>query len=204
MQGCTGRSLFSLRQRARCGLAFNLCSQNSFNISRVDRLSSSPEDCHRPGISQETMALRDLPIAFSKLLLRDAPRRLPAAACRTRRHASTKASTKDLADLEPSSSLVIPGPSEEVVKSYDPVKRAEARRRELPPSRCVQARKSCARTVLTPSLDISLDRHGTIGDLFIPISLLPPRTHRLVSSSPVLSTFPVCKRPTNPPSPPTS
>ncbi|RDW70305.1 putative 50S ribosomal protein L5 [Coleophoma crateriformis] len=91
------------------------------------------------------MALRELPSVFSRLLVRDAPTK--AIVSRTyRRYASGEAGTpvkpakeelanKDFQELESESSLAASRPSEDIIKAFDPVKKAKGRRRELPASR---------------------------------------------------------------------
>ena len=54
------------------------------------------------------------------------------------RHASTYTGTTELSeDIEPSSSLQAPGPSEDHLKTFNPIARARRRKTQLPPSRCV-------------------------------------------------------------------
>ena len=86
------------------------------------------------------MALRELPSILSRFAGRDARPRMTTNLRNCRRYASGEASIanetpEDLEDLESQSSF---SPSElepEKIKAYDPVKRAQGRRRELPPSR---------------------------------------------------------------------
>ena len=42
-----------------------------------------------------------------------------------------------LEDVDPSSSLSSPGPTEDIIESFNPVQRSRKRHKELPPSRCV-------------------------------------------------------------------
>ncbi len=87
------------------------------------------------------MAIRELPSAFCRLAIRDARPLLRTSIGNGRQQASGAASavkddpSADIEDLESQSSFSADGPSEEVIKKYDPVKRAQSRKRELPPSR---------------------------------------------------------------------
>ncbi|KAH3958231.1 hypothetical protein HBH64_248500 [Parastagonospora nodorum] len=80
------------------------------------------------------MSLRELPLRTASALSRDARPIVCAALPLCRRNASTDA----VKEVESASSLVVPPPSEELVKNFDPVARSRLRRRgknELPPSR---------------------------------------------------------------------
>ncbi|KAF2023019.1 ribosomal protein L5 [Setomelanomma holmii] len=80
------------------------------------------------------MALRELPFRTATAISKDARPIVRAALPLCRRHASSEAGK----EVESSSSLEVPPPPEELVKSYDPVARSRLRRRgnkELPPSR---------------------------------------------------------------------
>ncbi|KAL3425649.1 54S ribosomal protein L7, mitochondrial [Phlyctema vagabunda] len=92
------------------------------------------------------MALREIPSAFGRLLARDGRTRTTAVSQVYRRYASGEAAStpapareqlaaEDFKELETTSSLSAQGPSENVVKSFNPAKRAQGRTRELPPSR---------------------------------------------------------------------
>jgi large subunit ribosomal protein L5 len=86
------------------------------------------------------MALRDVPSALGRLLTRDVRTVLRSTISNGRRQASSEALAmkepiEDFQELESQSSLTSSGPSEDVIKTYDPVKRSQGRRRELPPSR---------------------------------------------------------------------
>jgi hypothetical protein len=82
------------------------------------------------------MALRELPSSLRRLALRDArPTGAIAGKC-LRRYASGEVS-EDLRDLESESSLFTAFSPDEKIKAYDPIKRTQARKRELPPSRYV-------------------------------------------------------------------
>jgi hypothetical protein len=85
------------------------------------------------------MALRGIPSTFSRLIIRDV-RPLQRTAINHGRQASTEATVSkeplpDFEDLESQSSLSSTGPSNQIIKTYDPVKRAQRRKKELPPSR---------------------------------------------------------------------
>jgi hypothetical protein len=86
------------------------------------------------------MALRDASSALGRLAMRDARIMLRSTLGNGLRQASNAAKAArepsiDMEDLESQSSFTTSGPSEEVIKKYDPAKRSQARRRELPPSR---------------------------------------------------------------------
>jgi large subunit ribosomal protein L5 len=82
------------------------------------------------------MALRELPSALCRLAIGNARPLSLSTVCNGRRQASNDAAVvEDIGDLESKSSFSVSGPSEEIIREYDPVKRAQARRRELPPSR---------------------------------------------------------------------
>lgn len=54
----------------------------------------------------------------------------------SRRKSSTYTGMAELSeDVEPSTSFALPGPTQEMVQSFDPVKRNKGRKRPLPPSR---------------------------------------------------------------------
>jgi hypothetical protein len=90
------------------------------------------------------MALRELPSSLRRLALRDArPTAAIASKC-LRRYASGEAVAaaparsevpEDFRDLESESSLFTAFSPDEKIKAYDPIKRTQARKRELPPSR---------------------------------------------------------------------
>jgi large subunit ribosomal protein L5 len=91
-------------------------------------------------LTQVAMALRDASTALGRLAKRDARIILRSTLSNGRRQASNEAlalkeSSADIEELESNSSFTTRGPSEEAIKKYDPVKRSQARRRELPPSR---------------------------------------------------------------------
>jgi hypothetical protein len=87
-----------------------------------------------------SMALRELPWSLGRLTTR-CPRRVASATviC-SRRFASSQASysqevSPDVQELESQSSFSTTDYSTEKIEAYDPVKRAQGRKRELPPSR---------------------------------------------------------------------
>ncbi len=86
------------------------------------------------------MASRELPSALRRLISRDARPTATHLSRNWRRYASTEAAavqeaSEDFQDLESQSSLTSSTSQDEKIKTYDPVKRAQGRRRELPPSR---------------------------------------------------------------------
>lgn len=86
------------------------------------------------------MALKEVPSTFSRLVLRGARPSTQALSHNGKRAASNAAEPaqeqpEDFKDLESQSSFLSGKPSPQVVKSYDPVKRAESRRTQLPRSR---------------------------------------------------------------------
>ena len=89
------------------------------------------------------MVLRDIPSALSRLTIRDIRPLLRSTSVNGQRQASMQAAAvkeeplPDFEDLESQSSLSSSPPPEEVVKKYDPVKRAQRRTKELPASRYV-------------------------------------------------------------------
>jgi large subunit ribosomal protein L5 len=93
------------------------------------------------------MALRELPFRTATALSRDARHGLRVGyplCCRNASSSTTSTTTTTHTtvsqDVETSSSLQVPPPSDELVKGYDPLARSRLRRRgkrELPPSRYV-------------------------------------------------------------------
>ena len=86
------------------------------------------------------MALRELPSALRRLGGRDAKSRTMIILRNSRRHASGEASPskevlEDIQDLESQSSFSSSAFEPERIKAFDPVKKSQGRRRELPPSR---------------------------------------------------------------------
>src|SRR5277367_4213903 len=92
------------------------------------------------------MALRELSSTFCRLSIRDVRPSATSMTRNCRRYASGEASaeaapvqqvSEDLQELESNSSYSSAEILTEKIKAYDPVKRAQGRRRELPPSRYV-------------------------------------------------------------------
>ncbi|KAH7393157.1 ribosomal protein L5 domain-containing protein [Cadophora sp. MPI-SDFR-AT-0126] len=85
------------------------------------------------------MALRELPSALRRLTTRDARPATTSISRSCRRLATTEAgaqeTSEDFQDLESKSSLLSNGAVDEKVKSYDPIKRSQGRRTQLPASR---------------------------------------------------------------------
>lgn len=94
------------------------------------------------------MALRELHSSIGRLIVKGGRRNGPSTVTIScRRYASTEASeaptqdvSQDIQDLESQSTFWKTSAPDEKVKSYDPIKRASARRRVLPPSRYVGVR----------------------------------------------------------------
>ncbi|OCK78836.1 50S ribosomal protein L5 [Lepidopterella palustris CBS 459.81] len=79
------------------------------------------------------MALRELPSKARSSIWRDVrPCLFSAKPCFNRK---VSTSANHLEDLESSSSFSVPPPSEDIVKSYDPVAQSKIRENQLPPSR---------------------------------------------------------------------
>lgn len=92
------------------------------------------------------MALRELSSTFFRLSKRDVRPSMTSMTSNCRRYASSEASSEasstqeisqDLQELESISSYSPSDIPTESIKAYDPVKRAQGRRRQLPPSRFV-------------------------------------------------------------------
>lgn len=86
------------------------------------------------------MALRELPSALRQLVTRDLRPTTISAGFVSRRYASGQAAaiqeaSEDLQDLESQSALTPTKISQETIEAYDPVKRSQGRKRELPASR---------------------------------------------------------------------
>lgn len=114
------------------------------------------------------MALRELPLAFSRMAARDGGYTSRMVAGNGRRWTSSQAAaikeeefSSDAQDLESQSSFKSEGPPEAAVESFDPVKRAKARTLELPKSRYVAAAALQGHYVDT-YLGTSTDHHDTI------------------------------------------
>ncbi|TVY20153.1 putative mitochondrial 54S ribosomal protein L7 [Lachnellula arida] len=86
------------------------------------------------------MALRELPSALRQLVTRDLRPTTISAGFISRRYASGQAAeiqetSEDFQDLESQSALTPTEISQETIEAYDPVKRSQGRKRELPASR---------------------------------------------------------------------
>lgn len=86
------------------------------------------------------MALKEVPSAFSRLITRGARPSSQLLSHNGRRAASSATAPaqeqpSDLQDLESQSSFLTDGATPQEIKSYDPVKRAESRKKQLPRSR---------------------------------------------------------------------
>lgn len=86
------------------------------------------------------MSLRELPSALRQLLIRDLRTTAAVSTQISRRYASGQAAavqeaSEDLDDLESQSALSSTELPSEAVKAYDPIKRSQGRKRQLPASR---------------------------------------------------------------------
>lgn len=120
------------------------------------------------------MALKELPSALRRLAV-DGTRPSTSFVRNCRRYASTEAATKnvsqDLEDLEPRSSYSPISVADEEVGTYDPVKRVQQRRRQLPPSRYECPFITLGLQRLTYVSDTSINHQDISVDHFILISL---------------------------------
>jgi hypothetical protein len=112
------------------------------------------------------------------------------------------ASGQAASDVESASSLGAAVP-ESIIKSYDPIARASARKGRLPPGRYVYLnplkRSIPSDALLTKSrrkIDTNSALPNTTEDPFTPISRLPPQTLLRDSTSRALSLFLASSRPT--------
>jgi hypothetical protein len=95
-------------------------------------------------LPQLTMALRELPSSLRRLALRDGRPTAAVAGRSWRRYTSAEAVaaapkevSEDFQDLESNTSMFTAFSPDDKIKAYDPIKRTQGRRRELPPSRYV-------------------------------------------------------------------
>jgi hypothetical protein len=95
-------------------------------------------------LPQLTMALRELPSSLRRLALRDTRPTAAVAGRSWRRYTSAEAVaaapkevSEDFQDLESNTSMFTAFSPDDETKAYDPIKRTQGRRRELPPSRYV-------------------------------------------------------------------
>lgn len=177
-----------------------IASQLLLPEAQLGTLPEAPRNlvwCCLQYINTLNMALQELPSAMRQLATRHTR---PVAKCLSpisRRCASGEAAPvqnqevvvpEDFQDLEAESSFNTKYPRSDTIKSYDPVKRSQSRRGQLPPSRYVIVSieyKQGNWLTLTP--DINSDPQDTTEDLYIPISLLLPPILHLASSYPVPS-----------------
>jgi large subunit ribosomal protein L5 len=123
------------------------------------------------------MALRELPSALRQLVTRDLRSTATSAGYISRRYASGQAvavqeASEDLQDLESQSALTSTELSPEVVEGYDPVKRSQGRKRQLPASRYGDNALKRSSPVLKNFTDTNIDPQDTIEGLCILTSLL--------------------------------
>jgi hypothetical protein len=150
------------------------------------------------------MALRELPSSLRRMALRDARSTAAVAGRLCRRYASADATTppevsEDLQDLESQSSLSTPFSPDERIKAYNPIKRAQGRKRQLPPSRYVlDAVDILSQYLINVLVGININLQGTTEDLCIPINHPQNPILHLENSSPVHSPIPDSNKPTNP------
>lgn len=127
------------------------------------------------------MALKELPSSLRRLAVKDA-RSSISFVRNCRRYASTEAAPKDasqdMQDLESTSSYSPMSVAEnEHVDSYDPVKKVQQRKTQLPASRYDVRTIGLKLHGLKYSLDISINHHDTTVDHFIHTNL--PRNQTL-------------------------
>lgn len=101
-------------------------------VTKVEDLDHSPQ--------RLTMALKEAPSAFGRFISRSARPSCQVLPSNGRRAASNisapaQEQSADFQELESQSSFLTEKPSEQTIQSYDPVKRAAARKRQLPASR---------------------------------------------------------------------
>lgn len=112
------------------------------------------------------MALRELSSTFYRLSARDARPATTSISRNCRRYASGETSTEssqrreefseDLQELESSSSYSPTDIPAEKIKAFDPVKRAQGRKRQLPPSRYVTCKLDFSEDANTYNLQIPI------------------------------------------------
>jgi hypothetical protein len=123
----------------------NLSAPQQYKSRRLDYISAKKSTAStncitaRAGTNNFAMASQKLPSKLSSFLCKDSRPLNPRCHCIGRRKASTFVSAIERSeDVVPSSSHQAPGPSEEVVKSFNPVARSRSRKTQLPPSRYVR------------------------------------------------------------------
>jgi hypothetical protein len=168
----------------------------------------------RPRIGSTAMALEGARLALRRPLwreLRHCERCLPTQT----RGISSTLPTKSPADDIERSSVTEPGPSEEIVSTFDPVKQAKERGWQLPSGRYGKAFliafSSPHPTPLRPLhnfhlvsnnlADTSFDRQNTTEAHFTRTNLRRPQIPPLANSFPVPSPPLVSNKPMKPPSP---
>lgn len=156
------------------------------------------------------MSLKEVPSALGRLMSRNATA-LPQSFARNGRRAASSAASSpapapeqqsDLQELESQSSFLSGRPAPEVVEGYDPVKRAEKRRFQLPRSRyaLLSSAQVCDLPMLTTRPATSTGRRNTTAALCTRTSRRHPPTQRLASSCPAPSASRVSSRRTSRPS----
>ena len=83
------------------------------------------------------MAGRELCTGLSGAVLRNVRSTRTGIAAISHRNASSSSSLDANDNVDPASSLTVPAPSDDIVRSFDPIGRSRARVKELPPSRYV-------------------------------------------------------------------
>ena len=130
--------------------------------------------------------------------------RVPQPAIHCRSISSPSSSIEPSEDVVPDSILHAPSPSEEQIKSFDPIARSKRRKTQLPPSRSVLLHACVLGERLINSPDINIARQNTTAALYTHINPQSLQIQLPVSTYLVPSPFPVSKKPTTAPSPPTS
>jgi hypothetical protein len=155
------------------------------------------------------MALRELSLTLCRQATKSPRSAISIAARHSRRYASGEAAAPQDAvvdqDLEPESSFSTSDYPKEKIEEFDPVKTAQGRQRQLPPSR--YDANGCHNSSSRPQLilqDTNIDLLDSIEDHFIRTNLHHHPILRPGSSFPAPSPERASKRPTSLPSLPTS
>lgn len=156
------------------------------------------------------MALRELPSTLCRQITRCRRPMIAATAQHSRRFTSAGAAPSqdvaaELQDLETQSSFTTSDYPKEKIEAFNPEKRAQGRKLQLPASR--YDLNCCQNGGLQPVLilpDTSIDPQDTIEDPFILTNLHHHPILLLEFSFPAPSHERASSRPTSPPSPPTS
>ena len=130
--------------------------------------------------------------------------RVPQPAIHSRSISTPSTSTENIDDVVPDSILHAPPPSEEQIKSFDPIARSKRRKTQLPPSRSLLLHTLTPRGKLIHSADTNTAHQNTTAALYTHINPQSLQIQLPVSTYLVPSPFPVSKKPTTAPSPPTS